>query len=211
MTTIIPLPRFDDYDNYQDDDIHDHVKLNKLLPFMRLHRGFIAGGVFKNIVQGEEFRDVDIFFESKEDWEAAVQSHYRSNEFEHKYESERAIGFKHKETGVVVELINVFFGTPKQILNTFDFTIAKAAIVRHDESFRFLYHHEFFKHLLLRRLVIGTTMYNPINTFERTLKYTRYGYNMCNQSKVNLLSAIQKEEFIDFDNLSRSIYHGGLD
>ena len=40
--------------------------------FMIGHNGFICGGCFKNIFNKEKVKDIDIFFESKKDWEEAV-------------------------------------------------------------------------------------------------------------------------------------------
>ena len=33
--------------------------------YMEGHKGFIAGGCFKNILSGEKVKDIDIFFESE--------------------------------------------------------------------------------------------------------------------------------------------------
>lgn len=210
MTTIIDLPVFDDYDGFRSEDYRNFVQTRRLTHFMKGHDGFIAGGCFKNLFLGEDVRDVDIFFRSETDWNNAIKTFERDSDYSFHYETERAIGYKHNPSGIVVECINVFFGEPEQILNTFDFTVAKAALVRADEGrdFNFIYHGDFFKHLLLRRLVVGPLMYNPINTFERSLKYTKYGFGLCRESKINLLSAIQLHQGLDPSNLSSSIYNG---
>lgn len=36
--------------------------------YMEGHKGFIAGGCFKNIFSGERVKDIDIFFESESDF-----------------------------------------------------------------------------------------------------------------------------------------------
>ena len=46
--------------------------LNWLDEFMTGHKGFICGGCFKNIFNHEKVKDLDIFFNSKSDWEDAV-------------------------------------------------------------------------------------------------------------------------------------------
>lgn len=38
--------------------------------YMEGHKGFIAGGCFKNILSGEKVKDIDIFFESEDDFNA---------------------------------------------------------------------------------------------------------------------------------------------
>lgn len=40
--------------------------------YMEGHKGFIAGGCFKNILSGEKVKDIDIFFESESDFQEAV-------------------------------------------------------------------------------------------------------------------------------------------
>lgn len=208
MTTIIDLPRFDMFDGYETSDWRDVVQVKALTKYLAGHEGFIAGGCFKNLFLGQEVRDVDVFFRSELDWKDAVTHFERSKEYVFEYETERAIGYRNVSTGVVVECINVFFGHPKEILNTFDFTVSKVALVSlGKQDYDVIIHPQFFKHLTLRRLVVGPMMYNPINTFERSLKYTKYGFSLCRESKVNLLAAIQAAD-IDPNNLSSSIYNG---
>lgn len=40
--------------------------------YMEGHKGFIAGGCFKNILSGEKVKDIDIFFESESNFQEAV-------------------------------------------------------------------------------------------------------------------------------------------
>ena len=47
--------------------------LNKLAPFMDGHKGFICGGCFKNLFNGEKIKDIDIFFGSADEWFGAVR------------------------------------------------------------------------------------------------------------------------------------------
>ena len=47
--------------------------LNWLDEFMIGHNGFICGGCFKNIFNKKNVKDIDMFFESKSDYEDAVQ------------------------------------------------------------------------------------------------------------------------------------------
>lgn len=42
--------------------------------YMEGHKGFIAGGCFKNILSGERVKDIDIFFESESDFQEAIDS-----------------------------------------------------------------------------------------------------------------------------------------
>lgn len=53
--------------------------------YMEGHKGFIAGGCFKNILSGERVKDIDIFFESESDFQEAIDSF--NDEKHHKKES----------------------------------------------------------------------------------------------------------------------------
>lgn len=117
-------------DNYQ--------MINWLDKFMVGHKGFICGGCFKNIFSKEKVKDLDIFFESKEDWDEAVAyfdsmtpgyegNDKRPEEYYFSYQSHNVKAYKHQESGIRIELCRKIFGTAEQILNQFDFTITKFA------------------------------------------------------------------------------------
>lgn len=208
-------------------------RLNKYLP----DNAYIAGGVFKNILEDKPFRDVDVYFHTEMDFDAAVDA---AEVIGHPkvYSNDRVTAFKVHD--VTVEYIRYKFGTPAEILEEFDFTITKAAygaltLPPSSQSFdallcldellfmadgepeppvmEFVHHSQFFEHLHQRRLVIEGTLPMPISTFERTYKYTRYGFNLCRDSKVTLLTAIMQAGTVVEDNdlsahLSASLYAG---
>lgn len=121
--------------------------LNWLDQFMMGHRGFICGGCFKNIFNKEKVKDLDIFFQSKEDFEEA-REYYDSQtagysmgdgaldedeaEYKFLYENENVKAYIHKETGVRIELCSKIFGTAEDILKQFDFTITKFAYYKEE-------------------------------------------------------------------------------
>lgn len=112
--------------------------LNWLDQFMTGHKGFICGGCFKNIFAKEKVKDLDIFFESKKDWEEAVAyfdsmtpgytgNDKRSEEYFFKYKNSNVKAYTHKHSGITIELCCKIFGTAEDILKQFDFTIVKFA------------------------------------------------------------------------------------
>ena len=226
-------------DNYQ--------MLNWLDKYMIGHKGFICGGCFKNIFNGEKAKDLDIFFESEKDFKEAV-NYYDSNtagywldndeilsedsaKYRFLYENKNVKAYIHKETGVRIELCSKIFGTPEHVLNKFDFTITKFAYYKaevEDESgaevekpllytdeidikthieYRVLIHNEFFKHLHLKRLVTDNEIPFPMSTFERLLRYAKYGYFPCKETKMKIARAIQglSSEQVQ---VSESLYKG---
>ena len=124
--------------------------LNWLDEFMIGHKGFICGGCFKNIFNGEKVKDLDIFFQSKADFEDAVK-HYDNKtvgywidddednkagedeaEYRFLYENKNVKAYVHKKSGVRIELCSKIFGTAEDILNQFDFTITKFAYYKEE-------------------------------------------------------------------------------
>lgn len=116
--------------------------LNWLDEYMEGHKGFICGGCFKNIFNKEKVKDLDIFFETENDYVEAVEwydsktkgwcegSHPLTEEeatYRFLYENNNVKAYIHKETGIRIELCCKIFGKAEEILNQFDFTITKFA------------------------------------------------------------------------------------
>lgn len=99
--------------------------------YMEGHKGFIAGGCFKNILSGEKVKDIDIFFESESDFQEAVDlfndEKHQKEGWKFKYRNEKACAFQKEGEKVWVEFIESEFGKPEEILRSFDFTVAKMA------------------------------------------------------------------------------------
>lgn len=159
--------------------------------------GYVAGGCFKNIFNGERPKDIDVFFNDKSGFIEALPNFYAK--FNKVYENDNTICFN--VDGQKVELIKSQFGTVQEMLDRFDFTVVKFAVYpASDGKMRARYHVQFFEHLMQRKLVLTDTALLPISTFERTLKYTRYGYNMCLGSKQMLIDSIRNSDGGTFAN-----------
>lgn len=117
--------------------------LNWLDEFMVGHKGFICGGCFKNIFNREKVKDLDIFFECKDDFEEAVEYFdsqtpgyegdvIRDEAYNFLYENKNVKAYKHIKTGIRIELCCKIFGKPEDILKNFDFTIVKFAYYKEE-------------------------------------------------------------------------------
>lgn len=187
--------------------------------YMEGHKGFIAGGCFKNILSGEKVKDIDIFFESEDDFQEAVDlfndEKHQKEGWKFKYRNEKVCAFQKEGEKVWVEFIESECGKPEEILRSFDFTVAKMAYYKEpkyeeeeyeeeeDDYFPFssasivayeyklLYHEKFFEHLHMKRLVIDENIPFPVSTWERSYRYKGYGYNMCRETKKKLLQALK--------------------
>lgn len=117
--------------------------LNWLDEFMVGHKGFICGGCFKNIFNREKVKDLDIFFESKDDFDEAIEYFdgqtpgyegdvVRDEAYNFLYENKNVKAYRHIKTGIRIELCCKIFGKPEDILKNFDFTIVKFAYYKEE-------------------------------------------------------------------------------
>jgi len=190
------------------------TKVKFLTQYLRGHKGFIAGGCFKNAFKNEKIKDVDIFFRNEDDFNDALcyfEDDLGQNSI---YENERVIAYKFKD--VIIELIKQTYGTPEEVLSKFDFTITKFALFQTEQEllddptiskYEVIYHTDFFEHLLTNKLVIEKQLLFPVSTFERTLRYSKYGYGLCKESKGNLINALRGDNF-NLDEISNNLYNG---
>lgn len=97
--------------------------------YMEGHKGFIAGGCFKNILSGERVKDIDIFFESESDFQEAIDlfndEKHQKEGWKFKYRNEKVCAFQKEGEKVWIEFIESEFGKPEEILRSFDFTVAR--------------------------------------------------------------------------------------
>ena len=72
------------------------------------------------------------------------------------------------------------------------------------------YHESFFEHLMLNRLVVDRDIVDfPLNTFERIIKYSRYGYAPCTGTKAKIVRLINMVDLPEDDaNLFTGFYAG---
>lgn len=63
---------------YIERDIVDFPKLKWLQNYMIGHNGYIAGGCFKNVINGEDVKDIDIFFTNEKE-QIKAKMYYSDN------------------------------------------------------------------------------------------------------------------------------------
>lgn len=216
-------------DKYITCDESNFSRIRFLKEFILNHNGFICGGCFKNIFSGERAKDLDVFFRSEVDFLKAVRAFEEEDSGYHiYYENAKVKAYKHKETGTTVELIRKIYGTPQEILEQFDFTVVKFAYFREEVpvdspfdddlpfsetdhttriEYRVIYHEKFFEHFTLKRLVVDDKMPFPASTLERIIRYAKYGYAPCRETKMKLISGIRNMSEGEA-SVSASLYDG---
>lgn len=221
---------------YVDLDVQNYWNMLWLDKYLEGHKGFIAGGCFKNIINGEKVKDLDIFFRSESDWNDAVyyfdsktagfgfdgeEVDEEDAEYIFHYENKKVKAYKNKKTGIRIELCRSVFGEPEEILNNFDFSIVKFAYYKeevedepedvdsdntHIET-KIICSDKFFEHLHLKRLVVDDECKYPMSTFERMFRYARYGYFPCKETKLKVAKALN-ELSSQVIEVSESLYDG---
>lgn len=206
-----------------------------LQKYLEGHNGYIAGGCFKNIFKKEKAKDVDVFFENKADFEDARKLFDENDDYTEIYENENAVGYYDEKRKVSIDLVQSQFHSPDEMISGFDFTITKFALykeevkeeeevedtddfldeeeISHKEyELKVVYHEDFFEHLTLNRLVIDgeiDSIQFPLNTFDRMLRYSKYGYAPCTGTKAKIVRAINSVQLPNDDtNLFKGFYVG---
>ena len=101
----------------------------------KIKSGEIEGSVLIDNIEiefvGERVKDIDIFFESEDDFQEAVDlfndEKHQKEGWKFKYRNEKVCAFQKEGEKVWVEFIESEFGKPEEILRSFDFTVAKMA------------------------------------------------------------------------------------
>lgn len=144
------------------------------------------------------------------------------------YENDNVRAYKHIEKGTVIELCCKIFGKAEEIIKQFDFTITKFAYYKvevddktgeivNDSPFerdntthieyKVIHDDKFFEHLHLKRLVTDDQIPFPMSTFERMLRYAKYGYFPCKETKLKIINALR--ELSDEEiKVAENLYNG---
>lgn len=203
--------------------LKDFKQLTFLGKYLEKHKGYIAGGCFKDIFKGKDVKDIDIFFSSNSDFVDGLRYFANNKSFEHVYTNANASCYRDKENGIKLELINTVFLPVKDMLKRFDFSIAKFALCCSDaaiegagdvieslitktvntdkvDDYICIYSESFFEDLLLNKLVITDKPSVPVQTFERTYRYLEYGYKLTKESKEVLLKSLNNADVTQLSN-----------
>lgn len=154
--------------------------------------GWIAGGAVRDYFARMNCdSDIDVFFPSQEEVNAAAVEMVNLKGARLIYSNDTAVGFVFK--GREVQLIQQhYFATPQATIAAFDFTVCCCAV---DLSGTYTHEH-FLDDLAGRRLAINSLPF-PLSTLERLQKYVRKGFQACNGTLLAIARAIQS---LDLEN-----------
>ena len=186
---------------FNDDVLVDYPKLTTLLPLVMEGSSFIAGGVFKDILEDRDPKDVDVFFYNAGGYNDMVERFRKSSKYKFRHHTHKSTAFEHEVSGTVVDLVCYQFGTPGEVIDRFDFTVCKAAMYNEKNGkTRFINHPAFRIDLdqkILRMPPVAGT-FAADGLFNRIIRYTRYGYNIDVDTKVRLFESVRRMENLDF-------------
>lgn len=139
--------------------------------YMEGHKGFIAGGCFKNIFNNQKIKDIDMFFENDKDFAEADSLYGKDENYVFSYENKNVKCYKNKNTNIRIELVRNTYGTPIEVLTKFDFSITKYAYAKKQSEEGIIYYNvfveTFFEDLINKKLVIDGDLMFPVSSFER--------------------------------------------
>jgi hypothetical protein len=187
-------------------EAHYFEKLRMLYPYLE-NNGFIAGGVFKDIFLDRSFRDIDFFFRDETYYDKFIMN-IPEQKFSKKYENANAIGFEEKSSKIRIDYVRKCFGSPKDILDSFDFSVSKFALYKDDKNvIKVIYHPFFFTDLIAKKLRFDSCSGDPIAQFSRVLKYSFYGFTINKADQKILLKRINALDASLIDNISLNEYY----
>lgn len=179
--------------------------------------GFIAGGAVRSVFASEPINDFDIFFPSKQNFNDCIEklgeimendkndSSTQSTHFKYNFtKTDAAYSYTTKEKQQF-QLIQAVFGSPSDILSSFDFTICMGAWIPNATlpytSKTFILDDLFLKHIAQHRLVFNANANYPICSLWRALKYVKKGYKLPAVEAIKLalkINSIKIENREDF-------------
>lgn len=177
-----------------------------------LSGAFVAGGFIRAHYAGERPNDMDLYFRSQRDFEAALSRIKDFSEWEGVVETDRAITLRNN--GKIIQLIRFTYGEPEELISEFDFTICAAALEIMDdietppEGVEYL-HERFFEDLAGRVLTYtGSRM--PLASLKRVIKYVKRGYHICDENIIKIAESIAQA--VNFDDQESVATHiDGMD
>lgn len=152
---------------------------------------WIAGGALRDYyTTGYTTTDLDVYFPNEKELLIAMKELIQAG-YNIDYESENSVKLSRGKDQI--DLVKVYFSTPAETFETFDFTCV-CCVVSPDGVW---HHPTFFIDLASKKLVINK-LWKPLGTLKRLQKYAKKGYNMENDQLLVLALSIQ--ECDDFDN-----------
>lgn len=175
----------------------------KVLELMKSNPGKLiaSGGFIRDCVSGDKVNDLDLFVTSKDDARTFAETLSDGNKL---HETENAFTVA-RGLGMVVQVIHRWaFADAEKLVDSFDFTVAKAAFWwQHIGGWCSLCHVDFYADLAARRLVYVSPVREeePGGSLLRVLKFYQRGYRIPLDSLGAVISRLVRQ--VDFSVINR--------
>ncbi|OSA95660.1 UNVERIFIED_ORG: hypothetical protein B2H93_04365 [Clostridium botulinum] len=181
------------------------LKDRDILEILENEECIIAGGCITSLFTRREINDIDIYFRSKESLIRALEQIVDcSTIIAH---TDKATLFVKDREGNEYQFIHFnFFESPKDIFNTFDFTVCMGAYDFKTEEF--VLHDNFLKDNSQRMLKVNQNTKYPIVTALRIQKYLDKGYSISKPEFIKIMLIINKLKINTYKELKEQM--GGM-
>ena len=181
----------------------DLEKAVRLLPetvrnVVMTHNITVAGGFLRCVVNKERIKDIDIFSPTKEQALAAHKDLLERNAGKEVkiVETKNAISIRNVEGRFVQFITRWSYPDPETLLNSFDFTIARAAIWYDKDKgiWDSLIDENFYADVAAKRLnfLAPVRQEDPAGSLLRVLKFVKKGYNIPSKSLAGVVARVAK-------------------
>lgn len=163
---------------------------------------FAAGGAVTSVFTNRDINDVDVYFKSRQDFDAAVASAYDEGWW-CVAATKRAVTFS-DHGGAPIQFMHFdFFPTAQDIFDAFDFTVVMGA---YDfDTGEFVLHDQFMKHNSQRFLQFHPCTRYPLASATRVLKYQDRGYSIGKGDILKIALASRKVKIDTWEDLKDQI------
>ncbi len=162
----------------------------------------IAGGTIASLFTNKEINDIDVYFRNENDLagfiteicesEWIVSSTSKATLFYYKVQDEKE--------PLPVQLIHFsYFNSPKEVFDSFDFTVCMGAFDFQTEEF--VLHSDFLKHNAQKILKFNQHTSFPLISMIRTNKYQDKGYSISKPEIFKILLASMNLEINNYEEL----------
>lgn len=139
---------------------------------------FVTGGFIRDFFADEEFKDIDLSFQSEEALGDCKNWLLLEKGFKLVRDSPTAVTLEGSINGIryiQYQLLKVRFGDPEVHLDDFDFTVCKACVVPSDKTF--IRHKLFNQHVVERKIYYECNKQNSFPSIIRALKMEKRGWH----------------------------------
>ena len=178
--------------------------LRRHIPIDNTKGIFVAGGALTSIFTKTEINDVDMYFQTKDDFAAVLETLVDAGYFVTFLSNKAVTLVKGNET---VQLIYYkYFNSVEDIFNEFDFSINMAAFDGNTNEI--ILHENFLTSLASRTIEFNENTPYPIISAYRTKKYQERGYSFSTHSYIKLGLAISKLNITSWEEFENQV--GGI-